>query len=67
MKCENGNEFTHALLDFEGSIIKKYRWTDKDYKWYISTYPDNTIIKLDKPPFKSEYQRSLEIVGECLF
>lgn len=60
------NTFTHALLDFEGKIIKKYRWTNKEYKWYIDTHPSENVIKLDKPVYKSDYQKALETVGECL-
>ena len=58
--------FTHALLDFEGEIIKKYRWTNKDYEWYIEKHPNDKIIKLDKPVYKSDYHRALELVGECI-
>jgi len=59
--------FTHALLDFEGKIIKKYRWTKKDHEWYINNHPQDTIIKLDKPVYKSDYQKALKLVGESLF
>lgn len=41
--------FTHALLDFDDEIIKKYRWTKKEYEWYIEKHPKDKIIKLDKP------------------
>ena len=60
------NIFTHALLDFEDKIIKKYRWTKKDYEWYIENHPSDKIIKLDKPVYKSDYHRALELVGECI-
>lgn len=58
--------FTHALLDFEGKIIKKYRWTNQEYKWYIDNHPKEKVIKLDKPVYKSDYHKALELVGETL-
>jgi beta-glucanase (GH16 family) len=59
--------FTHALLDYEGLVIKKFRWTNNEYKWYIKDHPGDTIIKLKQPVYKSDYHSALELVGECLF
>ena len=61
------NTFTHALLDFEGQIIKKYRWTKSEAQWYSDNHPTDTIVKLAQPIYQSDYQRSLELVGECKF
>lgn len=58
--------FTHALLDFEDQVIKKFRWTNTEYKWYINAHPYDKVIKLDQPTKVSEYHRALELVGECL-
>ena len=59
--------FTHALLDCEGEVIKKYRWTKSEAQWYSDNHPTDTIVRLDQPIYKSDYQRSLELVGDCIF
>lgn len=61
------DDFTHALLDFEDKIIKKFRWTNTQYKWYLDEHPCDKVIKLDQPKKVSGYERALELVGECLF
>lgn len=61
------NEFTHAILDVEGEIIRKVRWSNTEYKWYTKNFPDTQIVKLDQPKKESDYVRALNLVGECLF
>lgn len=61
------NDFTYALLDCDGDIIRKVRWSNNEYKWYTSNFPETKIIKLDQPKKESDYVRALELVGECLF
>lgn len=64
---DTNSTFTHALLDFDDKIIKKFRWTNKDYRWYIEKHSNDKVIKLDQPNKVSDYHRALELVGECLF
>ena len=64
---DTNSTFTHALLDFDDKIIKKFRWTNKDYRWYIEKHPNDKVIKLDQPNKVSDYHHALELVGECLF
>jgi len=56
--------FTHATLD-DGEIIRKYRWSQKEAKWFTENNKDVIVIKLDKPIVVKE--NLYELVGECLF
>jgi len=42
-------DFTHAVMD-SGEIIRKYRWSNKEAKWYQDTHKDIQVIKLAKAP-----------------
>jgi len=57
--------FTHATLDDDGEIIRKYRWSQKEAKWFTENNKDVIVIKLDKPIVVKE--NLFELVGECLF
>jgi DNA/RNA-binding domain of Phe-tRNA-synthetase-like protein len=57
--------FTHAIVDDEGEIIRKYRWSNKEAKWFTENNKDAIVIKLDKPIVVKE--DLFELVGECLF
>jgi hypothetical protein len=57
--------FSYAILDDDGEIIRKHRWSTKEAKWFINNNPDVKVIKLDK--LKQEKQDLLILVGECLF
>jgi len=55
--------FTHALVE-DGEIVRKYRWSRREAKWYRDTHKDVTIITLEQEP---KVQEDLfELVGECL-
>jgi len=45
------NNFTHAVVD-DGDIIRKYRWSKREAKWYKDSHPDIKVIKLPKEPIK---------------
>jgi hypothetical protein len=57
--------FSHAIIDDEGEVIRKHRWSVKEAKWFTENNPDVKVIKLDKP--KEVKEDLLELVGECLF
>jgi hypothetical protein len=42
-------DFTHAVLD-DGEIIRKYRWSKREAKWYKDTHPDLNVVELPKAP-----------------
>ena len=55
--------FTHALVE-DGEIVRKYRWSRREAKWYRDTHKDVTIITLEQEPQAKE--DLFELVGECL-
>jgi hypothetical protein len=57
--------FSYAIVDDEGEVIRKHRWSVKDAKWFTDNNPNVKVIKLDKP---IEVKEDLfKLVGECLF
>ena len=57
--------FSYAVVDDEGEVIRKYRLSVKEAKWFTEKNPDVKVIKLDKP---IEVKEDLfKLVGECLF
>jgi len=57
--------FSYAIIDDEGEVIRKHRWSVKEAKWFTENNPDVKVIKLDKP--KEVKEDLFELVGECLF
>jgi hypothetical protein len=57
--------FSYAVVDDEGEVIRQYRWSVKEAKWYTNNNPCVKVIKLDKPIVVKE--DLFELVGECLF
>ena len=57
--------FSHAVIDDEGEVIRKHRWSVKEAKWFTENNPDVKVIKLDKP--KEVKEDLFQLVGECLF
>ncbi len=57
--------FSYAVVDDEGEVIRKHRWSVKEAKWFTENNPDVKVVKLDKP---IEVKEDLfKLVGECLF
>ena len=48
-------DFTHAVVD-DGDIIRKYRWSKREAKWYKDTHPDLNVIELPKPPKENIFE-----------
>jgi hypothetical protein len=57
--------FSYAVVDDEGEVIRKHRWSVKEAKWFTENNPDVKVVKLDKP--KEVKEDLFELVGECLF
>jgi hypothetical protein len=57
--------FSYAVVDDEGEVIRKHRWSVKEAKWFTENNPDVKVIKLDKP--KEVKENLFKLVGECLF
>jgi len=43
--------FTHAVVD-DGDIIRKYRWSKREAKWYKDSHPDIEVVELPKEKIK---------------
>ena len=57
--------FSYAILDDEGEVIRKHRWSVKEAKWFTENNPNVKVVKLDKPIVVKE--DLFQLVGECLF
>jgi hypothetical protein len=57
--------FSYAIIDDEGEVIRKHRWSVKEAKWFTENNSDVKVIKLDKP--KEVKEDLFQLVGECLF
>ena len=57
--------FSYAIVDDEGEVIRKHRWSVKEAKWFTENNPDVKVVKLDKS--KEVKEDLFKLVGECLF
>jgi hypothetical protein len=57
--------FSYAVVDDEGEVIRKHRWSVKEAKWFTENNPNVKVVKLDKPIVVKE--DLFKLVGECLF
>jgi hypothetical protein len=57
--------FTYAIVDDDGEVVRKHRWTPKEAKWHKDQ--GKNIIKLEViKDTRSAYDIAYELVGECL-
>ena len=57
--------FSYAVVDDEGEVIRKHRWSVKEAKWFTDNNPHVKVIKLEK--IKEVKEDLFKLVGECLF
>lgn len=57
--------FSYAIVDDEGEVIRKHRWSVKEAKWFTDNNPHVKVIKLEK--IKEVKEDLFKLVGECLF
>jgi hypothetical protein len=55
--------FTYAVVDDDGEILRKYRWSAKEAKWHKEQ--GSNVIKLEV--IKEVEVDVMSLVGECLF
>ena len=55
--------FTYAVVDDDGEILRKYRWSVKEAKWHKEQ--GTNVIKLEV--IKQVKEDVMSLVGECLF
>lgn len=61
--------FSYAVVDDDGEVIRKHRWSVKEAKWFTDNNPHVKVVKLDRPkePTATQIQQELfNLVGECL-
>ena len=62
--------FSYAVVDDEGEVIRKYRWSVKEAKWFTEKNPNAKVIKLEKEPIQTQTQIQQELfnlVGKALY
>lgn len=57
--------FSHAILDDEGDIIRKHRWSNREARWFITNNPNVNVIVL--PKVEQVKLDLFKLVGECRF
>jgi|DEB0MinimDraft_4_1074332.scaffolds.fasta_scaffold358546_2 hypothetical protein len=61
-------DFTHAIYDDDGNVLRKLRLSKKEFDWYKSEKPYLIIRKLETTKQKNINQQELfNQIGECLF
>lgn len=61
-------DFTHAIYDNDGNVLRKLRLSKKEFDWYKSEKPYLLIRKLEITKQKNINQQELfNQIGECLF
>lgn len=65
-------DFTHAIYDDDGLIVRKLRMSKSEFEWFIKEHPRTDIRKLEttktlKPTQADLFNTALERVGESLF
>jgi len=55
--------FTYAVVDDDGEILRKYRWSAREAKWHKEQ--GSNVIKLEV--IKEVEVDVMSLVGECLF
>jgi hypothetical protein len=62
--------FSHAVIDDEGEVIRKYRWSVKEAKWFTENNPSVKVIRLEQEPKQTATQIQQELfnlVGEAKY
>jgi hypothetical protein len=62
--------FSYAVVDDEGEVIRKYRWSVKEAKWFTENNPSVKVIRLEQEPKQTSTQIQQELfnlVGEAKY
>lgn len=58
--------FSYAVVDDEGEVIRKHRWSVKEAKWFTENNPSVKVVKLDKEKIKEfDYDEFTKLHGEA--
>jgi hypothetical protein len=70
MRIKALSDFTHAVIDDEGEIVRKYRWSKTEVKYFTDNLFHGRVVRLkqSKPEQQiSQYELAFEDCGESLF
>jgi len=62
--------FSYAVVDDEGEVIRKHRWSVKEAKWFTENNPSVKVIRLKQEPKQTSTQIQQELfnlVGEAKY
>ena len=63
--------FSYAVVDDEGEVIRQYRWSVKEAKWFTDNNPHVKVIRLEKVKQVKEegfnYDEFTKLYGEPLY
>jgi hypothetical protein len=60
--------FTYAIVDDDGEILRKYRWSAKEAKWHKDQGKNVIALPKEKAPSQQNVQQELfNLVGEALY
>lgn len=61
--------FSYAIVDDEGEVIRKHRWSVKEAKWFTEHNPNVKVVKLEvvKETKEDVFINALNLVGEALY
>ena len=60
--------FSHAIVDDEGEVIRKHRWSVKEAKWFTDNNPHVKVVKLPKEIVKEfDYDEFTQLYGPAPF
>lgn len=60
--------FSYAVVDDEGEVIRKHRWSVKEAKWFTDNNPHVKVIKLPKEIAKEfDYDEFTQVYGSAPF
>jgi hypothetical protein len=62
--------FSYAVIDDEGEVIRKHRWSVKEAKWFTEKNPHVKVIRLEQEPKQTATQIQQELfnlVGEAKY
>ena len=60
--------FSYAVVDDEGEVIRKHRWSVKEAKWFTDNNPHVKVVKLAKEIIKEfDYDEFIKLYGPAPF
>ena len=57
--------FSYAVVDEDGEIVRKFRWSAKEAKWHKEQGKNVIKLEVKKEPSINPFEEALNLVGEC--